>query len=89
MQAVIKLTGLIDFNNVLELKETGERLMQKNQCVEVDFSALQSYNSAVLTLLATWKRFAKKNACEVQFSAVPPSLIALAKVCNLRSILGV
>ena len=86
---VIKLTGVVDFNNVLTLKEAGERLMLQNQRLDVDFSAMQSYNSAVLTLLMAWKRFAKKNSCVLQFSAVPPSLRALALVCNVQSILGV
>lgn len=83
---VMKLVGKIDFDSVVALKVQGESLIQKGQPVEFDFSEVLECDSSALALLIAYRRAALKHQINVDFLKVPQSLLALAGLCNVTSL---
>ncbi len=87
----IKISGSIDFDCVSEVCELGNQLIKEydKQIFRINFSALTYVDSSSLALLVAWLRYAKRLEKEIQFVQVPKSLIAIADVCGVRSLLPI
>mgnify|MGYP000725129415 CR=1 FL=1 len=79
----------INFDNARALRVSGEREIDSEAMPQFDFSSVKQCDSSALSLLLVWRRFASKKAKIVIFISVPASLVGLATVCNVASILGI
>lgn len=85
---VIQLSGKINFDNVVKIRQAGERYMQKKTAVQFNGSAISQYDSSILALFMAWKRFAKQRNITIAFIELPPTLKALAAVYNVQTLLA-
>lgn len=82
----LKVTGTLNFDTVLALREAGERFLRDastEQPIVFDFSQVNCVDTAVLPLITAWLRAAKRHGVVVQFRPIPESLAQIAKVCGL------
>lgn len=86
-QEVVKLEGDINFTRVIHIRKEGERKILKHPRIQFDFSNVLHCDSSALVLLLAWKRFAKANSKRITFSNLPCTLLSLAGVCNIKSML--
>jgi len=86
---LLQVFGCIGFDNALELKQQGERLINKaaEHC-EIDFSGVTDAGSAALTLLFSWLRHAANLRKTVEFINLPDDLLGVAKVSGVDQILS-
>lgn len=80
--------GCIAFDNALDLKQQGERLIDKasDHC-EIDFSEVSRAGSAALSVLFCWIRHAANLGKTVEFTNLPENLLGVAKVSGVDQIL--
>tara|TARA_R110001583_G_scaffold42081_2_gene133731 strand:+ start:1373 stop:1684 length:312 start_codon:yes stop_codon:yes gene_type:complete len=79
------VSGDIDFNSVARLSEAGcSAIEQSEDRCQFDFSAVNSVNSVALSLLLNWRRKAQQQGIEVEFSALPAELQAIAELSDLE-----
>lgn len=83
------IVGTIDFENVLALKTLGEVYIAEQTEITFDFGKVTRANSAGLTLMLSWIRYAKGLQKSVAFSQVPTALQIMANTCELTVILGI
>lgn len=85
---VWQVQGVIDFESAAVLLENGCRqIEQANGRCHFDFAGVESLNTAALSLLLSWRRYADQQATELQFSNLPESLLAIAQLSDLESML--
>ena len=84
----LQVSGCIGFDNALDLKQQGERLISKaaDHC-QIDFSEVSRAGSAALTLLFCWVRHAANLRKTVEFTNLPEDLLGVAKVSGVDQIL--
>lgn len=83
----LKIQGDINFTRVLGIRKIGEEKISLNKHVCFDFSDVSRCDSSALVLLIAWKRFAKVSGAQVEFLHLPQSLMSLADMCNIKSII--
>jgi len=84
----LRVSGRIDFDNALDLKQQGERLISKAaDHLQIDFSEVSKAGSAALTLLFSWVRYAANLRKTVEFSNLPDDLLGVARVSGVDQIL--
>jgi ABC-type transporter Mla MlaB component len=83
--AVLQLEGDVLVSNVMSVRRRIEKDIKNNKTLSIDFSHSKQCDSSALALLVACQRFAKQNGTKLYFRHLPDSLIAIAKVCNLRS----
>lgn len=84
----LRLTGDLDFSNVMPLYQQSLSLFQQNiELVCVDFSGLTSANSVVLALMVSWIRLAKQQAKTIQLKNISQDIMSLAKSSGLDKVL--
>lgn len=85
----LQVLGCIDFDNALDLKLQGERLIDKaaDHC-QIDFSGVPRVGSAALTLLFSWVRHAANLSKTVEFTHLPKDLLGVAAVSGVDHILS-
>lgn len=82
------LQGDIDFSSAPALLEAGCRLIeQAHPRCQFDLSAVESLNTAALSLLLSWRRHADQASTELEFFNLPESLRAIAQLSDLESML--
>jgi|TARA_B110000495_G_C22926468_1_gene541455 phospholipid transport system transporter-binding protein len=84
----LQVSGCIDFDNALDLKQQGERLISKaaDHC-QIDFSDVSRAGSAALTVLFSWLRHAANLRKTIEFTNLPDDLLGVAKVSGVDQIL--
>lgn len=83
---ILQVTGDINFDTVVALREEGDRYIQKASADDIltfDLSAAQYVDSSILPLLISWLRSGQSHQVQVGFSNVPSALQQIAKVCGL------
>lgn len=84
----IAFTDKVEFQQALRWRELGAAEIAAHKRVIVDFSAMTGYNSVLLAVLLGYKRLAQAKQCELEWQAVPESLLTLASVYNVKTVLG-
>lgn len=82
------VNGEINIKTVTTLRQCGDSLISEIDTPVIDFKGVTQSDSSGLALMMAWKRAAKKGNKTVQFINVPPSLRAIADVCDVSEILG-
>lgn len=85
---VIYLCGNLDFSNAMSIYKESLKVFSTVQIkVTVDFSELESTNSAALALIINWMRLARKKNKSIQFRNVSADIMSLAKVSGLDKLI--
>ena len=85
----ICLEGIIDFNNVVKLKESGIELMNAVSAVYIDFAGVKQADSSSLALLVNWARAAKRQHKTIKLLNLPAKLASVARVSGLDAVLPI
>lgn len=84
----IQVSGDLGFDDVFELRQQGESLLSEISAgCEIDLSNVGQAGSAALSLLLSWMRFAQNRNLSLEFSNPPESLLGVAQVSELDSII--
>ncbi len=84
----LQVFGDLGFDNAVLLRQQGERLLSAcSGCCEIDLSNVEAAGSAALSLLLSWMRYAESLNMALEFSHVPESLLGVAQVSELDSLL--
>lgn len=84
------VVGAIGFDNVLQLRQQGERLIDAaDERCEIDFSEVSRTGSAGLTLLFCWLRYAGDRQKTLTYSNLPEDLVGLARVGGVDELLPI
>ncbi|MBT8506413.1 hypothetical protein B1F79_01910 [Coxiella-like endosymbiont of Rhipicephalus sanguineus] len=86
---VFKVSGAITFETALALRKRGDRWIEKEKDILVNFQAVDQCNSAGLAVMTAWLRQAKRLNKSVRFIKIPSSLRVIAAVCGMTEILGI
>lgn len=85
----LHVTGSLEALAVVELRNKGEALLAQVQgSVIVDLAGLNGANSALLSVLLCWQRFATQRSLTLLFQHPGERLIALAALANLDEALA-
>ncbi|HIH2763193.1 MAG TPA: STAS domain-containing protein [Candidatus Azoamicus sp.] len=85
---VLKLSGVITFNDVVMLLNACIKETSKLDIINVDLGKLESSNSSVLIFIVNYIRSAIKNKQTIRFLNTPDLLIELSQVYNLNKIIS-
>lgn len=85
----LALTGELDLDLLPQLVAGGEKLIaeHRGQTLYIDLASWGHAKSAVLSLLLTWMRSAKKADVKLVYLNPPTALIGLAQVSSLDKLL--
>jgi len=84
----LQVSGVITFDNALDLRLQGERLISKAaEYCEIDFSQVTRAGSAALTLLFSWLRHSANQQKALVFANLPDDLLGVAQVSGVDQIL--
>lgn len=83
----IALTGCLDFQTVGTLYEVSLAYLRPNESFQIDFSGIESVNSAGLALIVEWVRLGRQIPCQIKFINIPENLAAIARVADLAEVL--
>ena len=81
--------GPMTFDSVRELWSESRALFSTGEVVNIDLSEVSRTDSAGLALLVEWLRESAMRGGSLQFSSLPPQLLAIASASNLERLLGV
>jgi ABC-type transporter Mla MlaB component len=79
----------VDFDNLMEVREAGERHIDAGDERVFDLSGLEFSNSVVVALLLAWFRYAHVHGKVVTFVGVPTELMNIIEVSDLEGLLPV
>lgn len=83
----LALVGRLDFVTAPDaLIQVGDRLAD-HAALSVDLSGVSTANSAGLALMVEWKSLAAESGKSIRFVGVPDSLLSIADICQVRSLL--
>jgi len=83
-----QLSGCLDFASVPGLLRQGNDWLGDGIRVQLDLSGVTHCNSAALGLLLEWRRQAAARKTSLHLRNIPPSLLEIARVSELESLLG-
>jgi phospholipid transport system transporter-binding protein len=86
----LTVSGNLNFANAVQLANQGRELIKQNQqqSYQFDFSQVEHSNSVGLSLMLVWLRYGKQQGCQIRFSQVPASLLAMAQAYGLVNTLA-
>jgi phospholipid transport system transporter-binding protein len=87
-EGLFRLRGVLDFAAVPALLDSARSLFPARGPVRLDLGGLESANSAGLALLLEWHRDFQGGARTMELLNVPATLINIARVSELESILS-
>ncbi len=79
--------GAMNFDSVTPLQLQSDELFRPFQHIQVDLSAVTSFNSAGLALLLEWKRQTLLNKKSIHISGLPEKLLNIAHVSEIEDII--
>ena len=82
-----KLSGVLDFDTVLDAWELLRPLLGKQGTVILSLGGIKQANSAAIGLLLEGSELAGRSDCRLVLREIPPTLRDLAAMSNLESIL--
>ena len=88
-QNQICLEGIVEFDNVVEIRNNGIELMNTVKQVNINLVELKQTDSSGLALLIAWIRDAKEQQKELKLYNFPRFLADLSRVSGLDAILPV
>jgi phospholipid transport system transporter-binding protein len=83
------LEGVLDFGTVTRLAASGRACLKGDANVDIDLAGVQAANSAGLALLLEWLDIARERGVKLTYRNLPDSLVRIAAVSNLESLLPV
>jgi len=83
------LEGVLDFGTVTRLAASGRACLKRDAKVDIDLAGVQAANSAGLALLLEWLDIARERGVTLTYRNLPDSLVRIAAVSNLESLLPV
>ena len=81
--------GDMTFSNVKDLFRYSNELFSSLQEFEVDLSQVDHADSAGLALVLEWKAQAAERNATVVFTGIPESMVSIARLCQVESLLEV
>ncbi len=84
---IIKLTGHITFNNVVNSLNICIDKTKNFKDIKVDLKNLCNFNSSILIFIINYIKNSIKNKQKIQFINIPDLLLKLSKVYNLNTII--
>lgn len=84
----LHVSGVIDFSNANIIWEQSLPLLSSKSRFDIDFSKIESANSAALALLIEWIKYAKREKKPIQFHYLPKNLVSVASVAGLDQFLS-
>jgi phospholipid transport system transporter-binding protein len=81
------LEGVLDFATVTRVARDGMDLLRRDALVDIDLAGVVSANSAGLALLLEWLDFARARGARLTYRNLPDSLLRIAAVSNLATLL--
>ena len=81
------LDGVLDFSTVNRVAVGGIALFKRDASVDIDLAGVTSANSAGLALLLEWLDVARARGARVTYRNLPESLVRIAAVSNLATLL--
>lgn len=88
-QGCITVAGILNFDTVVALRDSGNQLMQQQSSVIFDLVAVKQVDSSALALLLAWYRHAKQQSKSISFINIPQQLVEIAELAGLSSILNI
>lgn len=85
---VYRIKGTLDFSGVPGLLARGRQVFPAGGPVRLDLGGLTAVNSAGLALLLEWQDEFRRSGAALKLLNVPATLINIARVCELESILA-
>ena len=86
---VFKVSGAITFETALALRKMGDRWIEKEKDILIDFQAVDQCNSSGLAVMMVWLSYAKRLNKLFQLINVPNSLPVTAAVFKMTEILWI
>jgi phospholipid transport system transporter-binding protein len=83
--------GALNYITARRAREAGLRVLQgssSREAITVDCSGVGDADSAGLAVLIDWLATASKQGRGLQFSNLPPGILASAKISDVETILG-
>lgn len=84
---VFIISGELNFTTVMSLWVNSLALLTPHQEIHFDLSEVSQCNSAGLALLLEWLKHAKLANQTITFKNIPQTILAIAKLANLTSVL--
>jgi phospholipid transport system transporter-binding protein len=81
-----RLSGIAGFETARALLERGTAEFAGRERVEVDLGGITHADSAGLAVLLTWVARARRAGHAVRFTALPPQLVRIARVCSVEGL---
>jgi phospholipid transport system transporter-binding protein len=75
------------FSNVKDLLQRSDELFSTLQELEVDLSRVDHADSAGLALVLEWMARAAERNARIVFTGVPESMVSIARLCQVESLL--
>lgn len=86
--ALLQVSGELSFATVPALLEQGAALLAgRGDRIRLDLGGVTRADSAGLALLIEWLRLARRRRAEVEFSNIPPQMLAIARVSGIEDVL--
>ncbi|MCU7921361.1 MAG: STAS domain-containing protein [Candidatus Thiodiazotropha sp. (ex Dulcina madagascariensis)] len=79
--------GDMTFGSVKGLLQQSAGLFSSVQALEIDLTQVDRADSAGLALILEWKAQAVARDAKVVFTGMPDSIIAIARLCQVESLL--
>lgn len=88
---LLQLGGRFDHSSILPIREEGEKRIRSlsSQSCRVDLSEVESGDSVFLSLLLSWSRLCKAHGVKMELTGVPSSLLDMARVSGLETVLPI
>ena len=81
-----EISGDMSFDTAEQILRASQKAFGKYENVRVDMSAVEKADSAGLALLLEWMSWARQGIAEIDFVAIPESLLAIAHAAELKDI---
>lgn len=99
IEGSIHVSGDIDFNTVVSLRDKGEFLIkefgvalansaEKSCDLGIDLVEVGAVNTAAMALLISWHRTAHKFGIRLEYRNIPAPLVAISQMSDLDSLLS-
>lgn len=86
---VFSVSGPVTFETVTELWRASHGKFDRSGAVRIDLGGITEIDSAGLSLLLEWVRWARRQAGNVSFEHPPPKLLALARIGDVDQLLSI
>jgi phospholipid transport system transporter-binding protein len=82
-----RLGGVLGFQTARAVLESGSAAFAGHRHLSVDLSGITHADSAGLSVLLTWVGRAGRDGCTITYTALPPQLLRIARLCGVESLL--